>query len=280
MLNYNSCVKGQTFSFVNLADHPDLGVSRIDLLNKFTMFKDFMELHKCSADELCAITYELGIMDKDLFDYTAYKGINNVLVVEDGVYIDKNVKEGYNYRMVREYANVYICQNQYASLRLSEVARELIKRRFPFLMKKPFVVRTKRFDETIDNLPQNLLTKVSDLDYMMVHKNNLTIGDLIKLYTDPGYKNSLIDKPIWSIYSDSKNMYFDTDGCHDGNSVNVPIDALYNKDWKAVENVKINGVPLHDKDGNRIPKKWFEGLQKDAPYMTSEVAIELKKYFT
>jgi hypothetical protein len=280
MLNYNSNVKGQTFSFVDLAGHPDIGVSRIDLLERFPMFKSFMELHKCSADELCAITYELGIMDKDLFEYTTYYYKECVLVAKDGVYKDKEVKEGYNYRRVREYADVYICQNKYANLRLSDVAKELIKRRFPFLMEKPFVVRTRRFDETINKLPNNLLVNVNDLDSMILLSNKITIGDLIKLYTDPGYKNSWIDKPIWNIYNDSKNIYFDTDGYHDGNSVSVPIDALYNKDWEAVENVKINGVPLRDKDGKIIPKKWFNGLQKDAPYMSSKVAIELKKYFT
>lgn len=280
MLNYNSNVKGQTFSFVDLADHPNLGVSRIDLLERFPVFKSFMELHRCTADELCAISYSLGILDKDLFEYTTSYYKECVLVAKDGVYVDKQVKEGYSYRRVRNYADVYIGQNQYAGLRLSDIARELIKARFPFLMQEPFVKRSRRFDETINKLPNNLLVNVGDLDSMVLLSNKITIGDLIKLYTDPGYKNAWIKKPVWNIYSDSKNIYFHTDEHNDGNSVSVPIGALYDKDWEAVENVKISGVPLHDKDGKIIPKKWFEGLQKDAPYMSSKVAIELKKYFT
>ena len=281
MLNYKSNVKGQSFSFVDLAEHSNLGISRIDLLSRFPVFKTFMELHRCSADELCAITYDLGILDKDLFEYTTYKAIDGVLVAKDGVYTERTVKEGYYFwKKVTTHYDVYIWQNQYASLHLSDVAKELIKRRFPFLMEKPFVVRTRRFDETIHKMPNNLMVKISSLDAVVLHNNNITIGDLIKLYTDPGYKNAWIMKPVWNIFSDSKNIYFDTDGYHDGNSVSVSIGALYDKDWEAVENVKISGVPLHDKDGKRIPKKWFEGLQKDAPYMSSKVAVELKKYFT
>ena len=278
MLNYTSNVNGQTFSFVDLTDHADLKLTRYDLLNMFPMFKAFMELHRCSIDELCAITYNLGILDKDLFEYTTYE--KGVLVAKDGVYKKKNVKEGWTWKTVTEYKDVYIYQNSYANLRLAEVAKELIKTRFPFLMESPFIKRTRRFHDTIYKLPKNTMARVNDLDECVLLSNNITIDDLVKLYTDPGYADSWVEKPVWSIYSDSRYVYVDTDGNNDGNSVNIPIGALYDKDWDAIEKVEVHSVCLHDENGKRIHGKWYNGSQKDAPYMSSKIAKALKEYFT
>lgn len=280
MENYTSNIPGKTFHFVDLEDHKDLKLTRCDLLGMFPIFKEFVELYKCSIDTLCAMTYNLGMLDKTLFEYTTYEcNGNNVLVAEKGVYYYKKVYGCYNTKYVIEYKNVYIRPNTYVNLRLAEIAKELIKESFPLFTQSPFVRRTRRFDETISKLPRNQKVKANDLDTMVLLNNNITIEDLVKLYTDPGYKNSWIQKPVWSIYSDYKNIFFDITGKNDGHSVIIPVKALFEKDWKAVEEFPVQSICLYDENDKIIPKKWFKGFQKDAPYMSTDIAKALKEYF-
>lgn len=284
MLNdYHSNINGQSFYFVDLdkiKKNLNVNVTRYELLNRFSIFKDFIDTYKCFFDTLCELTYSLGILDKHLFDYTTYPGKDNFLVAKNGVYRITCVKEGHSRRNITEYKDVYITQNNHASLYLANVAKEIIKKRFPFLMREPFVKKEKRFThDSINNLPTNILTPVGDLDSIALLENNITIQDLIKLYTVDGYKNEIISKPLWNIYSDYKRMFIGTDDKNDGNSILIPIDAFYNADWKAIEEQNVYSICLRDEKGEIIKGKWFNGKQKDAPYMASDVAKELKKHF-
>ena len=167
MLNYNSAINGETFSFVNLDKHPDWNLTRKELLSKFPMFIDFMKVHRCSLDELCDITYKLGIFDKNLFEYVTYNHYNSVLVARNAVYRTITERIGFNTRSVKKYSDVFIWQNTYAELRLADVATELIKKRFPFLLTPTFMKREKRFKDSINNLLLNEETKVNELDSLI-----------------------------------------------------------------------------------------------------------------
>ena len=59
-------------------------------------------------------------------------------------------------------------------------------------------------------------------------------------------------------------------------SLYLTIDELNNKDWDAIENQHVFSIPLYDKNGNRIEKKWFVGKQKDAPYFNHPLVKALK----
>lgn len=241
----------------------DTPYSRTQLLNGFKVFTDFMERFRCSLDEFCSIIDELGIPDKDLFEYTT--NVNDFLVGKDLIYSEKRVKVGYSWITERKKSDVYVKYDTYVDLSLHKVAGVIVLRRFPWLAKDAYCKHVKRFNDNIKMLPKSINTPLNKINSAVLFDNEITIHDLIKLYTDSSYANSYYDKVQLSIYANG-DIYLELDGCD--NSLAVTIDNLYNKDWDAIEKKHVFSIPLRDEKGEIIPKKWFNGEQKDAPYFT------------
>ena len=258
--------------FVNCAETP---YSRRQLLSEMSTYTKFMELFDCSLDELCEILDAYGVQDKDLFEYTITK--TNYLIATDYIYTTKEIRQGYTYREIKTYHNIYLCCNQFASLVLNKVARELVKRRFPYLTLPPFTTMEKRFTENIKDLPKTLRAKVKDIDHSILFDNDLTIGDLIKLYTEDNYANSEVEKPLFATYSDGSDIFITIDKNKGGWTLGLKFKDLVNKDWKAIEDRHVFSICLYDKRGEQIKGKWFEGKQKDAPYFKYPLVEEFKK---
>ena len=235
-----------------------------------------MDAFKCTADEIISIVDKLGITDKSLFEYQTYK--TPFLVSSNDVYTCKYECGVWGYRKeVKTFYDVYVSANTYASLALNDIARELMFTRFPYFMEPPFVEVEKRFKDNINNLPKNTNTKLSDIEHGIIFDNDLTIKDLINLYLDEGYKDSSTTKSLISIYSDG-NMFFLKVGKREHeHSLYIPTKAFLEKDWEAIENVKVSSVCLYDDNGELIKGKWFEGKQKDAPYFKYPLVEEFKK---
>lgn len=273
--DFKSNIKGKSFYIFDLSNVP---YTMEQLLNGLEPFNKFMHKLNISVKELLELISYLGITDKELFDYTTIK--TDFLVGKDAVYTEKIAKFVLDYKMVKTYHDVYVKTNSYVSLRFSDIACELMLRHFPFLGKEPFIRDEKRFKDNIDKLPVSINTKVKEIDTLMLIDNDITIGDLIKLYTDPSYKDSVIKKPIWKIYSDVDYIYFRIDENKGGHTVFIKLDDFFNKNWKAVEEQNVFGVCLYDENDNLIKGKWFKGKQKDAPYFKGEIVDALKKFMT
>ena len=261
--------------FVNCAETP---YSRRQLLSEMPTYTKFMEQFDCSLDELCEILDVYGVQDKDLFDYTITK--TNYLVAKDYIYTTKEIRQGYTYREIKTYYSIYLCCSHFASLVLNNVARELVKRRFPYLTLPPFTTMEKRFTENIKGLPKTLRAKVRDIDHSILFDNDLTIGDLIKLYTEENYADSEVEKPLFATYSDGSDIFITLDKDKGGWSLGLKFKDLANKDWKAIEDRHVFSICLYDKKGEQIKGKWFEGKQKDAPYFNHPLVKELKRILT
>lgn len=249
--------------------------TRKQLLSELPKYKDFMQNFNCSIDELCDILSLYGITDNDLFEYSIY---GTHLIGKDYIYTSKFVPCGWNaFSEEKKYYDLYITCNTYASLALNTAANEIIKRRFPYLTLPPFTKVTKRFNDNIKNLPKTLNAKIESIDKSILFDNDLTIGDLIKLYSDENYADSTIEKPLYAVYSDWGDIFITIDGNKGGWSLYLKYSDLANNDWKAIEERKINSVCLYDENGEQIKGEWFNGKQKDAPYFNHPLVKELKK---
>ena len=249
--------------------------TRKQLLSELPKYKDFMQNFNCSIDELCDILSLYCITDNDLFEYSIY---GTHLIGKDYIYTSKFVHCGWGeLKEEKKYYDLYITCNTYASLELNTVANEIVKRRFPYLTLPPFARVTKRFNDNIKKMPKTLNAKIESIDKSIFFDNDLTIGDLIKLYTDKNYADSTIEKPLYAVYSDSGDIFITIDGNKGGWSLYLKYSDLANNDWKAIEERKINSVCLYDENGEQIKGEWFNGKQKDAPYFNHPLVKELKK---
>lgn len=265
--------------FVNLKE---TNFTRRQLLSEMKVFTDFMERFHCTIDELMDALNMFGIQDKNLFDYTTNK--TNYLVCENGLY--RKVKEPvkgnfytHGYYLKTVYYDLYLDSNSFVSLSLNIIAEHIVSTRFPFLVKKPFTKMVKRFSDDIINLPTSVYAKLGDIDYNLCFNNKLRIIDLIKLYTDKTYKDSLAEKSCLRVYSETYGrppMVYLNFG-KETETLYLPFEALLNKDWQAIENVYVHSILLYDDNGELIKGKWFSGRQKDAPYFKHPLVEELKK---
>ena len=253
----------------------DTPYTRKQLIEGLSAFKTFMDAFKCTADEIISIVDKLGITDKSLFEYqispTPFHVSSNDVYTVKYEYVWGYRKE------IKTFYDVYISYNTYVSLALGDIARELMFTRFPYFNEAPFVEVEKRFKDNINNLPKNTNTKLSDIEHGIIFDNNLTIKDLINLYLDDGYKDSTIVKSLFHIYSDSNWFYLKVSNRELEHSLQIPTKAFFEKDWEAIENVKVSSVCLYDDNGELIKGKWFEGKQKDAPYFKYPLVEEFRK---
>lgn len=253
----------------------DTNYTRKQLIEGLDRFKTFMDAFKCTADEIISIVDKLGITDKSLFEYQTYK--TPFLVSSNDIYTVKYEWVWGCRKEVKTFHDVYVSVNTYVSLALNDIARELMFARFPYFNEAPFVEVEKRFKDNINNLPKNTNTKLSDIEHDIIFDNQLTIKDLINLYLDDGYKDSTIVKSLFHIYSEGNMFYLKVSNREYEHSLQIPTKAFFEKDWEAIENVKVSSVCLYDDNGELIKGKWFEGKQKDAPYFKYPLVEEFRK---
>ena len=253
----------------------DTPYTRKQLIEGLSAFKTFMDAFKCTADEIISIVDKLGITDKSLFEYQTYQ--TPFLVGNSVIYTVKYDWVCGQRKEIKTFYDVYVSASTYVSLALNEIARELMFARFPYFNEAPFVEVEKRFKDNINNLPKNTNTKLSDIEHGIIFDNDLTIKDLINLYLDDGYKNSTIVKSLFHIYSNGNMFFLQVSKREHEHSLQIPTKAFFEKDWDAIENVKVSGVCLYDDNGELIKGKWFEGKQKDAPYFKYPLVEEFRK---
>lgn len=252
--------------------------TREELLNGFSVFKEFMTKWQCDVKTMCKAIDELSILDSHLFDFSTWH--NNDFLVEEDVYYSVSCNKRTNYNQIKTYYNVYVTPYPYASLALNNIAEYIIRARFPELFKDNFLKVEKRFDENVHKLPSSTSAKLSDINNLMTYENDLTIQDLIDIYTAKDREkvmDEMIATPRIKIYANGF-IALTVDEKHDY-SLCFTIEDLYNKDWEKIEKKHVFSIPLYDKHDNLIKGKWYEGEQKNAPYFNCPLVKELERIF-
>ena len=259
--------------FVNLNE---LGLDIKTILKHYKCFNDFCERFRITIDELVKYIKRCSIVDKSLFEFSVNGNSDkNFLFLKKAVYVEKNsVVNGKYEKKILNY-NVYIVPNDYVSLPLNKIAKEVVFDKFPFMKDEIFCKTERRFDENIHKLPDDINTKITDIDVLVKHSNDLTIADLINIYNDRSYMDSLVKKSLFSVYH-SGEIYLDLG--RNSHSLHMNVNDFFNKDWKSIERRVVHSIILYDNNGNRIPFGWFDGEQKDAPYFNDEKVTKLKSY--
>ena len=257
-------------------DIKDTPFYRKQLLNGLTIFRTFMTIWQCDADLICEAADSLCILDRSLFDYTTLA--NNFLVEEDVFYyIGKSNSTGLK---CKHYLNIYVTSYPYVSLYLNKVAEYILRKRYPMFFEKKFMIPKRRFDENIHKLPKSTSAKLSDIDTWVRHDNELTIQDIIDIYTAKDINKAMdevVDTSRLNIYA-SGDIHLNVDDEHHY-SLSFTIGQLINKDWDGVKNKNVFSLPLYDENDNLIKGKWFSGKQSDSPYFNQPLVKEVEKIF-
>jgi len=251
--------------------------TREELLNGFSVFKEFMTKWQCDVKTMCKAIDELSILDSHLFDFST---LANDFLVEKDVYYSVLYGKRTNYNHIKTYYNVYVVPYPYASLALNNIAEYIVRARFPELFKGNFLKVEKRFDESIHKLPSSTSAKLSDINSLIGYENDLTIQDIIDIYTAKDREkamNEMTATPRIKIYADGF-IALTVDEKHDY-SLCFNIEDLYNKDWEEIEKKHVFSIPLYDENDNLIKGKWYKGEQKNAPYFNCPLVKELEKFF-
>ena len=267
--NYSISGKGINIFLVNLSETK---YKREELMKQMDVYTLFAERFYTTIDEMCEIIDELCITDNSLFDYTNL--ITPFKVAKDYIYTRK-----YNPRTRcwnDTYYDIYLTYSQFWSLALNKVAHELITRRFPWLLSAPYTKKVKRYEDSIKKLPKSLKTRIRDIDCIAMHDNDLTIEDIINIYTRDGYIDSYIEKPLFHIHENG-DMFLTIDADKPGHSLYATVDDLFNKDWEAIEKKRVFSICLYDDNDELIRNKWYEGDQKNAPYFNNKLVLKFKK---
>lgn len=147
--------KKYSFYFV---DCSKIGVDRKMLLSLYDEFTEFCKRFHITIEKLIVYIDKLGILNKDLFDFSAYGSKESYLFAKNAIYTTKYVTEyGCQKKVVTKY-NVYVVPNLYVNLALSKIAREVVLDVFPFLNDDVFCGKQRRFKDNINGLPVNLNT--------------------------------------------------------------------------------------------------------------------------
>lgn len=238
-----------------------------------SLYASFLLLLGITAEEMIAACKVLAIPYRSLLDYGTWTSNKTFLVKEKGVYTEKWDRT--YQRMKRTYWNVYVTTASFNGNALTEISRYFVKQRYPWLWDIALKETKPRFSENICKLPTNIDTKIDDIPHEVLFDNDLTIKDLIKIYTEDGYKESTITKYGVNVYygSDNVSIYLKVleMGSKMGNpSLGLSLSDLQNKDWNAVcERTS------QELDG----KVWRWVKQSETKWFSSPLVEEVKKHF-
>lgn len=259
-----------------------LGITTRELAHKILTFpKKLAESLKISEDDVFDVIF--GRFNKDLSDMIEFSvfGKEEALYKEKAVYTEK-CNALTNWRYVKNYLDVYICEEQYAELIGSDVARFILTNQYPHIFKHPdFVKSVQRFnnDKIFSLTPQ---TRLRDIDSILMKGEGIeyldyTIQDLIDVITNPHNYDKTKEESLFSIYAQSAcgkdyiSIYLNLEK---DISLTIPIEALQNNDWSVIEDAMVYNIPCYPNK-----KCWYNGSQKNAPYFNHPLILRLKELF-
>ena len=264
--NYKS-VSNESYIFVE--DVIKYGINFKEMLSSTNLFKSIQTNFHINIDTFIAVIESLGIEQRELFDFCTHKGVNNILVAENGVYNEKY--DEIAKRFIKTYFSVYLCEHPYSSTLYSRIAEKLMIMYFAQLFNYP----TFNIEIPLPKLELNYNKPMRDI---LFGYSNLTYQDFRDIQKGKTTKN----KSKFHLYNDFIVLDLETINVHNKTynyALIIPYDVLHTKDWSLVENFKVHSIikrNANDKLG-RDKSNWFEGKQIDSPYWDNPIIDELKE---
>lgn len=270
----------KNFHFVNF---DELNLTLEEVCPKFGVINDFISSYKITMAEFISHVKKLGILERSLFDFSIFKGKDNILIEENGVYTQKALTDSRGHKYYEKtYHNVYLSTAQYIELDFNEIAQSIFKVHYPELYQNPFIIKEARFT---DELKQRLskITEETSIDDIAFTISDVKIKDIIELVKNPDYLDDMMDKSRISIYNSKyqdPHIFLDiSDSKKTHKSIFFHLSDFCNKDWKSVEERDVFSMPLYDENGVQIKGRWFNGKQKDYPYFNHPLVEMVKKLY-
>lgn len=256
----------------------------LSLDNAFQVLSTFEEIAKTfnvTIEKVVQIVKDMRIDNRHLFEYSTYKGNNNILIGEKLVYTEKQVRINNRYKCETMYYDVYLKEHTYISCYLVNIISRLFQELFPEISENNvFSTLCRRFPEELKG-KINAYTNVRDLPSF-----DLSCQDIADLINKPEVIDEMVSKSLIHFY-DAKSFFYlslpkiTLYGKEYEQSLQIPYEALMTKNWSLVENVKVFSIIKYDANEKlgADANNWFEGLQKDAPFFNHPMVNEFKKYF-
>lgn len=208
-------------------------------------------------------------LERHLFSYNIYRGL---LVGERALYSEQKVWRGGQEIIQKTYYDVYVYENYYISLQLPKIVEWII---FTYY---DYCIWAKLYNP-YEGINFKLSDTIHDVDFNY-HDKELTIQDILNMCSG---KKTIHRKLIYSMYSDCEQIYLpltsiELYGHKFDISLTIPREAIINRNWDLIENVKVYSIikPNANEQLGRDKNNWFEGYQKDMPYWNCDIVKELK----
>ena len=265
--DYQTTVAGEAFAFVESVEK--WGFTRRQLVESLPAFKRQMDALCMTVDDLMSELDEHRVMDRDLFEYTITA--TDFMVAKDGVYTEKWKKN----EMVKTSYNVYINSSYYLGCVFNRLAEDWVIKKCPFLYDKAFTKEVFRFPETVRTmLPTDTKVSIDDaLHGLSIEGKDLTIEDIINIYTVDGYRYDKVIKPDFSAY-EGGDVFLNL-GEKSGHCLHMTVRDLIDKNWDAICERKVYSIENgKTPDGKNI---FYDGRQDEAPYFNCKKVERFKK---
>lgn len=260
-------------SFYFVKDLEKFGIDFNQACELIPNLNNIANLFGVDKNEVIDIIKELHYINRDLFEFTCFPGFNeeNILIAEKAIYTSNMKTICGERKEIIKYYNVYLMGRLDS---FGKILESLFSKKFSVLY------NDENFNEIIPKFPTKFKiepwTKITDLhllnENMYKVEYNITCSDIFELMKDENYINTTIVKSKFRFYG-IENFYLklpNRPNCDD--SIVIPFEALFKKDWSIIENYDVFSVRLENGG-------WFKGKQKDSPYFNSDEVNYFKKMF-
>lgn len=219
-------------------------------------YYDYVRALHMTMDEFYAYKEELKIPDSALFMLTEKLSRRHYLlsdkhklynidtsfhVIAKQVYKHSHQAEQQD---VEDYYDVVVTASTTCGFALQRIAMHHVQKTFPWLWKKPFAKRVKKY-EGIMTTDFSLGRAIADLysDILLTKNHSMTIGDLVEIATDKKHLDDEIDVSILKVYANSIRdtwsqytvfLTIDEDSKRDDRSLCMTLDDLFNGDIDSI----------------------------------------------
>ena len=219
------------------------------LFENLSYYQMFCETFDVSAMKLARIVRKLCIPDWQLFEFTSMQ-MDSMLVASDAVQREEVItciSTGQIEQRIKTF-DLYVTTNDCVDDVMDDVARLILRTKFPFTNSSPFVREVRRFSPDVKMITKG--TKLKDVPRIL-YQNEITAEDICRLLTDEGYADSILKESLFIAYADGEVVLQLED-----ERIKLKMSDFLNRDWYAVEH-----RPVYDAIAQRyVPQNsvpWF-----------------------
>lgn len=220
--------------------------------------------------------YEKGMlhsMFEFAYEISGYSANIGILIQEKNFHTTKDSwVNGKFTQSIKNYYDVYVVEDEYATLYLTRLIPDIIKTYYSWLY---FEIETKRFSENLPdvNSEHRLDTYTRNSEFL-----KLTLQDLTDIVNNPDWRNETCKKFAYRYYNDMLTIdvaEYTVDEQTYKYSLIIPVEAIVNRDWTLVKDYKVHGV----RDTRKGKFDWYYGSQNNSPYWRKEGVKTIRELF-